>query len=519
MQMKMLNQLSIKLLFLLSFSCLSFSSFSQCELSNFSLDASACDGGQFTLTVNFDFVDNEDDNFILTVYDGVNDTLLSESFAYTDLPIEVLIEDEVSSGFNVVAVDETNEMCAIDGGVDNPCFNQSGDCEIGTIETEILTCEDGEFDVSIDFEYANVTNTFTIVGNGFSYGTFEYINLPIILSGLDADCSTSYEFIITDEIDGDCSNFTGIGTVCCDDECDITNLNVEVGNCIDDEFSIEVSFDYVSPSSSFTYIVVNDLAVTVQEGVYFYADLPLILGLGNDGTGVFLMIIEDTEGPFPCGAEAEFDNPCSDGGDCAITAIDYDEIPICEDGFVVADWFIFSENSSEFGYDIFINNEFITFVEYNSSNLYDFNFENPGTEYFTIQACDNDNPDCCFTTEYLNPCYEESGDCFIGEISVEQSDCNSDGFFSLELNFEYENTSDQFTLGGNGINYGTYSYADLPITLEELEGDCLTEYEFVVTDLNNNNCTTFIEWGVVCCDEVECEIGALVIETSECNDG
>ena len=37
-----------------------------------------------------------------------------------------------------------------------------------------------------------------------------------------------------------------------------------------------------------------------------------------------------------------------------------------------------------------------------------------------------------------------------------------------------------FAIVGNGINYGTFAYFNLPVTLIGLDADCETEYEFVI---------------------------------------
>jgi len=246
-------------------------------------------------------------------------------------------------------------------------FSLSAQCIIDGVTAEITACEGDVFDVSINFDFDNTSDQFTIAGNGNNYGTFNYSELPIVLNTLQADCQTEYEFVVTDVNNNDCSDFVVLGTVCCEGVCDIVS-------------------------------------------------------------------IEST-----------------------------DEL-ICVEGFIIADWFILGENISEVGFDIYINNDFYLFVEYNETNIYDFDIENPGTEFFTFKACDNDNPDCCYTLELMNPCFEDNV-CTIGEIFVDITDC-VENEFGIIINFEYANTSDQFTVAGNGVSYGTFSYSDLPITID-----------------------------------------------------
>ncbi|HRP83667.1 MAG TPA: hypothetical protein PLC76_03015, partial [Saprospiraceae bacterium] len=56
------------------------------------------------------------------------------------------------------------------------------ECEIGNVVLDATDCDDGgKFYVSINFDYANVSDSFKIVGNGQYYGNFSYADLPVTL--------------------------------------------------------------------------------------------------------------------------------------------------------------------------------------------------------------------------------------------------------------------------------------------------------------------------------------------------
>ena len=99
---------------------------------------------------------------------------------------------------------------------------------------------------------------------------------------------------------------------------------------------------------------------------------------------------------------------------------------------------------------------------------------------------------------------------------IEVSECDGNLFFVV-INFEYANTSDEFKVVGNGNNYGTYAYADLPITIDGLEADCDLQFEFGVQDLEFNDCGSAIGIGEVCCDDEECDLFDLDFDVSECD--
>jgi len=287
-------------------------------------------------------------------------------------------------------------------------------CAIEDLEAEIVDCENGEFFVLINFEFAAVSDSFEIVGNGNNYGMFSYLNLPILLGPFDDN--ETYEFIVVDLADPNCQEEVIVGPVNCGPpECDIRDLIVEIVDCENDEFFAEINFIYENTSDSFTIEGNGN-----NYGIYEYVNLPITLGpLVADQTN-YSFLIKDVN--FP---------------DCA------------ED-------------------------------------------VNVG-----VVECDS------------------MLECDISELIVEVVDCENGEFFAV-ISFDFENTSDSFELRGNGNNYGLYSYGDLPITLGPLPAD-LTQYEFVVIDQTMPDCAEDIGVGQVECDSINlCELFDLVVEVGAC---
>ena len=64
-------------------------------------------------------------------------------------------------------------------------------CLIDDVVVEQLDCSsNGLFAVVVDFYFENVSDEFTVSGNGQVYGTFSYDELPIIIDGLIGDGQT-----------------------------------------------------------------------------------------------------------------------------------------------------------------------------------------------------------------------------------------------------------------------------------------------------------------------------------------
>ncbi len=105
--------------------------------------------------------------------------------------------------------------------------------------------------------------------------------------------------------------------------------------------------------------------------------------------------------------------------------------------------------------------------------------------------------------------------CAIKELSVTPTACNVNGEFFVTINFLHTGTTNQFTLKGNGKDYGKYTYDKLPVKIGPLKADCVTKYEFVVRDAINTECLAFKDLGTKCCND-KCLIQFTNVETDTC---
>jgi hypothetical protein len=108
--------------------------------------------------------------------------------------------------------------------------------------------------------------------------------------------------------------------------------------------------------------------------------------------------------------------------------------------------------------------------------------------------------------------------CAIKELKATPTGCNVNGEFFVTIDFKHTGTTNQFTVKGNGKDYGKYTYDKLPLKIGPLKADCITEYEFVVRDAVNTDCFAFQDLGKKCCDD-KCNISFENFENSTCKDG
>lgn len=117
----------------------------------------------------------------------------------------------------------------------------------------------------------------------------------------------------------------------------------------------------------------------------------------------------------------------------------------------------------------------------------------------------------------LSYSYVVEGQCDISNIELTPIECDTDNTFSLSIDLMVTDpSSEQFLLLANGALVGSYSYSDLPITLDGLLGDCITSYQFVVRDAVNPGCSNTATLHPICCD-IECMISVTNDSPKTCN--
>ncbi|HRG32946.1 MAG TPA: T9SS type A sorting domain-containing protein, partial [Saprospiraceae bacterium] len=141
------------------------------------------------------------------------------------------------------------------------------------------------------------------------------------------------------------------------------------------------------------------------------------------------------------------------------------------------------------------------------------------TTNYSFAVIDCKNERCGREFNIGKVCCEAQGNCEIGEIKWERSDCK-EGQFYLFFKFPYANTSECFRLKGNGHDYGTFPYTPQPIKIGPFKGDCATNYSFAFIDCKNERCAREVNVGKVCCEtQGNCEIGEIKYEKTQCKEG
>ena len=151
-------------------------------------------------------------------------------YAYADLPVDIgTLTGDCVTQYEILVEDLADRNCFGVLEIDNLCCA----CRIFNIEFVIEPCDiQGNFEVVLDFDHEGTGTEFRLFQNGLNFGTYQYSQLPITISGLPGDCVTDYQFTIVDNATRDCTAEFSIGPVCCG--CAITNLTVNPIRCVGD---------------------------------------------------------------------------------------------------------------------------------------------------------------------------------------------------------------------------------------------------------------------------------------------
>ena len=398
-------------------------------------------------------------------------------------------------------------------------------CEIGEIGADVLPCnDDGDFYVLLDFEYAEVGNDgFRVQGNGNNYGNFSYEDLPVEIGPLEGDGETVYEFVVIDNQFGDCSNWTAIDPVDCENgggECNIWDAEADVNPCNEEGFfTVMLDFEYYNVGSDGFHVQGNG----TNYGNFSYEDIPVEIGpLEGDGVTVYEFIVTDNQiegcsdwtGIDPVDCEGS-------GSECGIGELDIEVLDCNDDGYFMCILDFEYENVSEAGFNAYVNNEYFGNYSYSQLPVEIGPLEGDGETIYNFFVVDSQFEDC-HRWDAIDPveCEEGGDECEIDDMEVDVLPCNEAGNFFVLLDFEYENVSEEgFKLWINGDLYESYDYTQLPIEVGPFEGDGETAYHFLVRDIIYENCAEDLWIDPVDCDnQGSCWMGEMEVEIEDCND-
>lgn len=368
-------------------------------------------------------------------------------------------------------------------------------CELYDLEVDKLECNhEQKFMLIINFKYHDVSDCFTIKGNGKNYGTFKYNQLPVKLT-LAGDCKTEYEFVIRDCHTESCKLTYFLGKECCELECELSDLHVEKKDCDKEQnFCIVLNFNYQGNSKFFK--------LYDNQGKYYgkfgYNQLPLtICGIKGDCETDYEFEVRDSENEN-CSTSAYLGIVCCEEP-CKLNELKLEKSECDKNGKFYVFLNFLHKNTSDC-FKVFLNGNWLGTFEYNQLPLKLGPFDGDCKTHYEFKILDCEDEHCNVAGNLGIVCCEKK-ECMIHNLRIEKTKCDKELNFYIYLNFSHKNTSSCFQVKGNGKDYGTFDYSQLPVKIGPLKGDCKTHYEFVVIDCDNEHCRASKAIGRVCCEE------------------
>ncbi len=398
------------------------------------------------------------------------------------------------------------------------------DCSISDVYTEIQDCnENDQFYVDIEFNYENTSSGFIINGNGNNYGQFEYGEPFYTVGPFEADCNTLLEFVIIDLGNELCTDFYAFTEpVCCNANCEIEVSNIAIAECDSTGYrELQFVVENDSPGNSGFDVYYSNGFVMHFE----YGNSPYFINIPGYRFADFLSI-RDTDTP-ECETYFDFDNEdCENAPECSFSNGEFGSLRefVCTSDSTYEAYILIDDYH---GNDDSLWVHFYTGDDLNSeTNLVavtDFpflvgEFDISG-ELYTFYIQEQDNPFCITGSEWNDaPDCSNFEECQIFELIVDPQGCDGNGFYSLYLNFEYENPGNDFFEVYSGNNYlGFYSLHELPIIIDSFPSRDV-EHDIITVCINDNiNCCQTLEFLGPDCEDDECRIFEMIAEAHECD--
>lgn len=479
--------------------------------------------------VSFDFWDGGGEHNI-----SVNGDTIYNVYEFKNLPINIAPDVTLTIDNNRLYLDGNIRQLLIGGqelGFDNFCYvvNDVAPMCIDNVVARPEPCTpNGVFYTEISFDHYNpASDSFFIRGNWQNYGQFAYGQSSYRIGPIEANPNLQYEFVIVDAADPNCSNFTEIGSVSCNENnCNIQILWADTGRCQTDgtqglyfgfyQENIDTNGFIVQIDSQFqAYFPYDPIADSIG---YFLADLNLSSGEHK------LTICNESD--ITCCKTIQFFAPnCNENNtDCRIFDIKTTTTDCKPDGTV--DVRLNFEHES-------LNGDFFT-VLINGSNYDTFrlaqlplDLENltlyPDSNLLSIcvyqsTTVDTDDHFECCTDIFLEAPICDTTDCEISNLTARTSNCQDDGLFDLYVDFKHQNAS----IAHFNTFIDDWFYDSIPFLVDSgyiFSNLALATGSHILTICGDDqrNCCQRIEFLVPeCTNTNDCRVFNIKAEASDC---
>lgn len=390
--------------------------------------------------------------------------------------------------------------------LDKVCF-LTEECRIKNFKVFPMPCTaDNVFFANIEFEFQAPGSGYFVDVNSETFGPFDYAASEFPLLGPFAGDGSRYEFTIRDADNPDCKVWTTIGPMNCDAECFMEDLSVYAERCEDGNgqcLSIDFDYELDNPIIAFDLYINDSLIGTFQS-----REMPLEINLNDlhispDSSAITVRTCATNIAD--CCLTTTVDLPC------LLSEASIDDLECIGDNMyrVTVD---FDHAYAGGSFRLKTRGGFSQVFPYDTLPL---RIALPVTDdgYDRIKIIDQENDRCRTYIKFDLPCQFEA--CSISNAGITELECISDGKYRITVDFDHENTGETFQLSTWGGFEATYSYDSLPIRITLPVPESGID-EIRISDLQNPDCFTELEFEVACPGSGICSISNGNIDDLEC---
>ncbi len=481
-----------------------------CNYLNFDLQIVEYNETQDSFYVHFDLEAINEGNLGMLVGGSM---IFHGLYQLEDFPIILGPFSDNQADYEVLVSDVAISGCLGFDSIFTITYEDFMPCSIEGVIVTADECNDqGLFNANLSFDIINpITDSISIYVNGERYQKVRINNSGnYIITGLEGDCSTIYNFEVRNDNFQYCSaQYAFEDPLCCDvDLCNFENVSFALANCNEsDQIDVELFFTNENPAGTGVDISVNDEFYSSFD----YSDNNIVIEhLLADCHSDYTITISDNQNP-ECKYELQLPRLCC-AEDCGIS--DFNVNTFCREGTDehVID-FVHGFNSVD-EFEIYILNLNLGTYTYQELPL-TLNFELPLDMDIQFEILDL-RSNCSTSYDMVIDCVN---DCEIKSIELEAQACKEDDTFDLTISYLAENlSSDSVSLYLNGVFQDIFLNDGNDILLTSLQGDCETIYSVSLVDISDTNCFAIAELSsAICCGE-ECMLSDLSISEIECQD-
>ena len=399
---------------------------------------------------------------------------------------------------NIELVDLLDSNCRATIDIEAVCCSEDCGYSNFTVTTQCLPGTDIHT-LNFDHPYGD-NQTFSLSILNLDMGTYLYGDLPITI-GFEIPQNMPIPFAVTD-INTNC-DFSINMPITCDSECMFTDLQLTYTECEDQLFDLTVSYDIADAVGEEFNLYLNG----TNLGVFQYNNTPvLIANLAADCQTIYQVELIDAV-DINCSISASLEDAvCCPDLPCVISNLRLTEIECVDENNYSIEIDLDYTADSDQKFELFIDGTLETEQDYAALPLRINNLAT-GASTSQLTVCDV-LTSCCDTLDYNIP--ECVGMCNLENLVISNFTCdNANSMFNAELDFDWSNSSDSFSVHANNIDIGNYAYLDIPVQLIDMNL-AAGAYEFKVTDLIEPNCS--ISEAI---DSIPCLTNSIDIEENE----